>query len=111
MDPSELVSLGKALEALGPYGLLGAVIVAVRRVYRDLKAVNERVVALTEQQTAVMARVDASLLALRDAILLTNGRQVPGGYHPPPAPHSPAAAGNGAAPAPRLPPPPRYPRT
>jgi hypothetical protein len=69
-----LVSVTRALEAGGTYGLIAVLVVALYRVYRDLKAVNEQVVRLTEQQTAVMVRVEGALVALRDAILCMSGQ-------------------------------------
>lgn len=88
MDPAELTTLVAVLESAGPWGVVCLVLVGVRRIYRDLKTVNERVVALTEQQTAVMVRVDASLQALREAILLAHRL-------PAPPPYGPAARPNG----------------
>lgn len=74
----ELTTITKVLEASGLWGLVGLLIVIVGRVYRDLKAVNEQVVRLTEQQTAVMVRVEGALMALRDAILCMSGQAARG---------------------------------
>ncbi len=74
----ELTTITKILEASGLWGLVGLLIVIVGRVYRDLKTVNEQVVRLTEQQTAVMVRVEGALMALRDAILCMSGQAARG---------------------------------
>jgi hypothetical protein len=71
-------AIARALEAGGPYGLASILLVALYRLYRDLKAVNEQVVRLTEQQTAVMVRVEGALMALRDAILCLSGQAMRG---------------------------------
>jgi hypothetical protein len=73
MEPN-LISVTRALETGGIYGLIAVLVVALYRVYRDLKAVNEQVVRLTERQTAVMVRVEGALMALRDAILCMSGK-------------------------------------
>jgi hypothetical protein len=70
----ELTTVARALEAGGAYGLISVLVVGLVRLYRDLKAVNEQVVRLTEQQTAVMVRVEGALMALRDAILCMSGQ-------------------------------------
>jgi len=62
------------LEAGGVYSLAALLLFALVRLYRDLKAVNAQVVRLTEQQTAVMVRVEGALMALRDAILCMSGQ-------------------------------------
>jgi len=64
----------KAIETGGLYGLIAILVAGLIRVYRDLKTVNEQVVRLTEQQTAVMVRVEGALMALRDAILCMSGQ-------------------------------------
>jgi hypothetical protein len=74
----EVTTVMKALEAGGLYGLVGILVVGLIRIYRDLKAVNEQVVRLTEQQTAVMVRVEGALMALRDAILCMSGQPLRG---------------------------------
>jgi hypothetical protein len=74
----ELTTITRALQAGGAYGLSAVLIVALVRLYRDLKAVNEQVVRLTEQQTAVMVRVEGALMALRDAILCMSGQPTRG---------------------------------
>jgi len=70
----EITTVMKVLEAGGAYGLISILVVGLWRLYRDLKAVNEQVVRLTEQQTAVMVRVEGALMALRDAILCMSGQ-------------------------------------
>lgn len=70
----ELTTITKVLESSGLYGLVAILVVGLWRVYRDLKTVNEQVVRLTEQQTAVMVRVEGALMALRDAIMCLSGR-------------------------------------
>jgi len=77
----ELTTVTRVLEASGIYGLSSVLVIALIRLYRDLKAVNEQVVRLTEQQTAVMVRVEGALMALRDAILCMSG-QPPRGQKP-----------------------------
>jgi hypothetical protein len=73
VDP-EMTTIMRALEAGGPYALVGLTLTGLVRLYRDFKALNEQVVKLTEQQTAVMVRVEAALMALRDAILCLGGQ-------------------------------------
>jgi len=70
----EVTTVTKVLEAGGIYSLASILIVALWRLYRDLRAVNAQVVRLTEQQTAVMVRVEGALMALRDAILCMSGQ-------------------------------------
>ena len=70
----ELTTITKVLESSGLYGLVAILVVGLWRVYRDLKTVNYQVVRLTEQQTAVMVRVEGALMALRDAIMCLSGR-------------------------------------
>ena len=77
----EVTTVMKAIEAGGLYGLVAILVAGLVRVYRDLKAVNEQVVRLTEQQTAVMVRVEGALMALRDAILCMSGQPPRGPNH------------------------------
>ena len=70
----EITTLTKIIETGGVYSLAAILIVALWRLYRDLRAVNAQVVRLTEQQTAVMVRVEGALMALRDAILCMSGQ-------------------------------------
>jgi hypothetical protein len=77
LDP-EVTNIVKALEAGGPYAFVAVALIGLVRLYRDLKALNEQVVKLTEQQTAVMVRVEGALMALRDAILCMSGQPVRG---------------------------------
>jgi hypothetical protein len=69
-----MTTILKALEAGGPYAFVALSLVGLVGLYRDLKALNEQVVKLTEQQTAVMVRVEGALMALRDAILCMSGQ-------------------------------------
>jgi hypothetical protein len=73
-----MTTIMRALEAGGPYAFLALSLLGTMRLYRDLRTLNEQVVKLTEQQTAVMVRVEGALMALRDAILCMSGQPARG---------------------------------
>jgi hypothetical protein len=65
-------SIAQMLQATGPYGLVAILGWAFWRVNekkdRELKVLGEKVVAMAEAQTAAIIKVEAALVALRDAI-------------------------------------------
>jgi hypothetical protein len=72
MNPSGLATFAEILQATGPYGLVAVLGWAFWRINekkdRELKALHERIVAFAEAQTAAIIKVEAALVALRDAI-------------------------------------------
>lgn len=72
MNPSGLATFAEILQATGPYGLVAVLGWAFWRINekkdRELKALHEKIVALAEAQTAAIVKVEAALVALRDAI-------------------------------------------
>src|SRR5690606_20367069 len=64
-------SIAQMLQATGPYGLVAILGWAFWRVNekkdRELKVLGEKVVAMAEAQTAAIIKVEAALVALRDA--------------------------------------------
>jgi len=67
-----LSSIAQMLQATGPYGLVAVLGWAFWRVNekkdRELKALHEKIVQLAEAQTVAIVKVEAALVALRDAI-------------------------------------------
>ena len=72
MNPSGLATFAEILQATGPYGLVAVLGWAFWRVNekkdRELKALHEKIVELAEAQTTAIVKVEAALVALRDAI-------------------------------------------
>jgi hypothetical protein len=72
MNPSGLATFAELLQATGPYGLVAVLGWAFSRINekkdRELKALHEKIVQLAEAQTAAIVKVEAALVALRDAI-------------------------------------------
>jgi hypothetical protein len=72
MNPSGLATFAEILQATGPYGLVAVLGWAFWRInekkVRELKALHEKIVQLAEAQTAAIVKVEAALVALRDAI-------------------------------------------
>ncbi len=72
MDVSGFATFAELLQATGPYGLVAVLGWAFWRVSekkdRELKALGEKVVAMAEAQTAAITKVEAALVALRQAI-------------------------------------------
>ena len=75
---NEFTSVAAWLQATGPYGLVAVLGWAFWRVNekkdRELKALHEKIVELAEAQTAAVIKVEAALIALRDAIDELRGR-------------------------------------
>jgi hypothetical protein len=75
---NEFTSVAAWLQATGPYGLVAILGWAFWRVNekkdRELKALHEKIVVLAEAQTAAVIKVEAALVALRDAIDELRGR-------------------------------------
>ena len=75
---NEFTSVTAWLQATGPYGLVAVLGWAFWRVNekkdRELKALHEKIVVLAEAQTAAVIKVEAALVALRDAIDELRGR-------------------------------------
>ena len=61
------------LRATGPYGLVAVLGWAFWRLSerkdRDLKSLHERLFSMAEAQTAAMTKVEAALVALKEAIV------------------------------------------
>ena len=72
MDPSSISTIAEILTATGPYGLVALLAWAFWRVNekkdRQLRALYDQVVALSEAQTAAITKVEAALVALKEAI-------------------------------------------
>lgn len=75
---NEFTSIASWLQATGPYGLVAVLGWAFWRINekkdRELKALHEKIVVLAEAQTAAVIKVEAALVALRDAIDELRGR-------------------------------------
>ena len=75
---NEFTSVAAWLQATGPYGLVAVLGWAFWRVNekkdRELKTLHEKIVELAEAQTAAVIKVEAALIALRDAIDELRGR-------------------------------------
>ena len=72
MDPGVLTTIADVLKATGPYGLVAVLGWAFWRLSerkdRDLKALHERLLSMSEVQTAAITKVEAALVALKEAI-------------------------------------------
>ena len=75
---NEFTSVAAWLQATGPYGLVAVLGWVFWRVNekkdRELKALHEKIVELAEAQTAAVIKVEAALVALRNAIDELRGR-------------------------------------
>jgi hypothetical protein len=75
---NEFSSVAAWLQATGPYGLVAVLGWAFWRVNEkkdhELKALHEKIIVLAEAQTAAVIKVEAALVALRDAIDELRGR-------------------------------------
>ena len=72
MDSASLAAIAGVLEATTPYGILCVLAFAYYRLGEkkdcEIKKLNQRVVELTERQTAALVKVESALVALRSAI-------------------------------------------
>ncbi len=72
MDPSSFSTIAEILKASGPYGLVAVLGWAFWRINekkdRELKSLSQTVLAMAEVQTAAMTKVEAALVALKEAI-------------------------------------------
>jgi len=72
VDPSTISTIADLLAASGPYGLVCVLAWAFWRVNekkdRQLRALYDQVVELSETQTAAITKVEAALVALKEAI-------------------------------------------
>ena len=72
MDPSSFTTIAEVLKATGPYGLVAVLGWAFWRVNekkdRDMKDLHAAVVKMAEGQTSAITKVEAALVALREAI-------------------------------------------
>ena len=73
MDPSAFSMIAEFLKATGPYGLVAVLGWAFWRLSerkdRELKSLHERLVSMAEAQTAAITKVEAALVALKEAIV------------------------------------------
>ena len=73
MDPNAFSMIADFLKATGPYGLVAVLGWAFWRLSerkdRELKSLHERLVSMAEAQTAAMTKVEAALVALKEAIV------------------------------------------
>ena len=72
MDPTGFSTIAEILQATGPYGLVAILGWAFWRVNEkkdiELKVLHERLMTMAEQQTAAVTKVEAALVALKEAI-------------------------------------------
>ena len=72
MEPSALTMIADVLKATGPYGLVAVLGWAFWRLSerkdRELKALHERLLSMSEVQTAAITKMEAALMALKEAI-------------------------------------------
>ena len=72
MDPSNISTIAEILNATGPYGLVALLAWAFWRLNekkdRQLRALYDQVVDLSESQTVAITKVEAALVALKEAI-------------------------------------------
>ena len=73
MDPGSVSTIAEVLMATGPYGLVAVLGWAFWRLSerkdRELKALHERLLSMAEAQTAAITKVEAALVALKEAIV------------------------------------------
>lgn len=72
MEPSAFATVAEFLKATGPYGLVAILGWAFWRINekkdRELKTLSQKVVTMAEAQTAAITKVEAALIALKEAI-------------------------------------------
>jgi hypothetical protein len=72
MEPNSFSSFAEILQATGPYGLVAILGWAFWRVNekkdRELKDLHATVVKMAEGQTSAITKVEAALVALKEAI-------------------------------------------
>ena len=72
MDNASISAIAEVLNASGPFGIVAILGWAYWRLNekkdRELKTIYERMVVLSEQQTAAITKVEAALVALKEAI-------------------------------------------
>lgn len=72
MDPTEYSTLAQFLAASGPYGLVAILALAYWKLSqkkdRQMHELFARVVKLSEAQTAAITKMEAALVALKEAI-------------------------------------------
>jgi len=72
MDPTEYSTLAQFLAASGPYGLVAILAIAYWKLSqkkdRQMRELFDRVVKLSEAQTAAITKMEAALMALKEVI-------------------------------------------
>jgi len=72
MDPTEFSTLAQFLAASGPYGLVAILAIAYWKLSqkkdRQMRELFDRVVKLSEAQTAAITKMEGALVALKEAI-------------------------------------------
>ena len=72
MDPTEFSPLAQFLAASGPYGLVAILAIAYWKLSqkkdRQMRELFDRVVKLSEAQTAAITKMEGALVALKEAI-------------------------------------------
>jgi hypothetical protein len=72
MDGTEISTIAQVLAASGPYGFLAVIVVAYWKLSqkkdRQMRELFDRVAELSEAQTAAVVKVEAALVALKEAI-------------------------------------------
>ena len=72
MDPSSISTIAEVLAASGPYGFLAVLSIAYWKLSqkkdRQMRELFDRVLELSESQTAAITKVEAALVALKEAI-------------------------------------------
>ena len=72
MDGTEISTIAQFLAASGPYGLVAVLGVAywklAQKKDRQMQQLLDRVAELSEAQTAAVVKVEAALVALKEAI-------------------------------------------
>jgi len=72
MEPDTISTFASILTATGPYGLVTVLAWAFWRVNekkdKELKALHERMLTMAEEQTVAVTKVEAALVALKEAI-------------------------------------------
>ena len=79
MDPTTISTFAAVLQATGPYGLVAVMGLAYWKLHtrkdQELKSMYGKLIELTEAQTAAVTKVEAALLALKEAIRELNGHR------------------------------------
>ena len=72
MEPDTISTFAAVLTATGPYGLVSVLAWAFWRINekkdKELKALHERMMSMAEEQTVAVTKVEAALVALKEAI-------------------------------------------